>query len=118
MFCNKCGSEILDGAAFCSKCGQPVAAVGPSAPAAETFTVTFARESQWFAVNPAVKIVVDEKDEYRIDNGQTIRVPMTRGTHGVVFKCGIRNKSIELNVAGDTALRLKWNRITGSLVVK
>lgn len=121
MFCRKCGGEIVPGAAFCAKCGNPVdpspVATG-SAATASVFTVTFVRESQWFAFNPAVKIVVDERDEYRIDNGQTVRVPMTRGTHSIDFKCGIRNKIIDLTVEGDIELHLKWNRVTGSLTVR
>lgn len=84
----------------------------------QTYTVTFTREKQWFAINPAVKIIVDERDEYRIDNGETIRVPITGGVHGVTFRCGVRNKVIQLEVAGDLSLDLRWNRLTGSLIVK
>ena len=105
---------------YCPKCGKPVSAAASNG-AAEAgtagYTVTFTRENQWFAINPAVKIVVDERDEYHIDNGQSIRVPMAAGTHSVVFKCGIRNKVIDLTVQRDLELHLKWNRITGSLNV-
>ena len=133
MFCNQCGNEIAPGAAFCNRCGSPVAAFSTDSAAAQAFsadpaqafgaaaqgfTVTFEREKQWYAVNPAIKIIVDDRDEYRIDNGKTIRVPMAPGTHSVVFKCGIRNKVIELTVQQDLTLHLRWNRITGSLVVK
>lgn len=125
MFCNKCGSELVPGAAFCLKCGQPVApapasggeAAAPQTPQAR-HTVTFIRASQWYAVNPDVKIIIDDRDEYRIGNGQTLRIPMTPGTHSVVFKCGIRNKIIDLTVTQDLELHLKWNRLTGSLGVK
>ena len=117
MFCNKCGTELVPGAAFCLKCGQPVAPTAEGV-SAHAFVVTFIRESQWFAVNPGVKIVVDDQNEYRIDNGQTLRIPMTPGTHNVVFKCGIRNKIIDLDVQRDLELHLKWNRVTGSLTVK
>ena len=121
MFCNQCGSEIQPGASFCSKCGHPVETVaredGPKTQS-RVFTVTFIRESQWFAINPGVKIIVDDRDEYRIGNGQTLRVPMAPGTHNIVFKCGIRNKIIDLTVRQDLELHLKWNRITGSLTVR
>ena len=139
MFCNKCGSVLQPGMAFCPKCGNPTGAVSsgeytkpestespeiPKSPGnseiseSRQFTVTFVRENQRFAVNPAVSITVDERDEYRIDNGQTIRVPMAPGTHSVVFRCGIRNKVIDLTVRQDLTLELKWNRLTGSLTVK
>jgi Predicted membrane protein len=120
VFCPKCGAELVPGARFCSKCGQEVGLAEPTAETAgvQTYTVTFTREKQWFAINPAVKIIVDERDEYRIDNGETIRVPMTGGVHGVTFRCGVRNKVIQLEVAGDLSLNLRWNRLTGSLIVK
>ena len=117
MFCSHCGAELVSGAGFCPKCGRPAAPAGAGA-GAPFFTVTFVREKQWYAINPGVKIVVDDRDEYRIDNGQTLRVPMTPGTHSVAFRCGIRNKVIDLTVRQDLELRLKWNRITGSLSVQ
>ena len=55
---------------------------------------------------------------YKIDNGETIRVPMIGGIHGVTFRCGIRNKVIQLEVAQNLNLNLRWNRLTGSLIVK
>lgn len=120
MFCNQCGNELKPGTAFCPKCGHPVNAAssnGAAAGGANQFTVTFTRENQWFAINPAIKIVVDDRDEYHVDNGKSIRVPMAEGIHNVVFKCGIRNKVIDLTVQRDLELHLKWNRITGSLMV-
>lgn len=120
MFCPKCGSQLVPGARFCPKCGcEPGAAAGEGETAsARTYTVSFTREKQWFAINPAVRLVVDDKDEYRIGNGETINVPMAAGEHGLVFKCGMRNKSIRLEVDRDLSLKLRWNRLTGSLVVR
>ena len=120
MFCPKCGAQLVPGARFCPQCGQEAGAPEQAAETAgsQVYTVTFIREKQWFAINPAVKILVDERDEYRIDSGETIRVPMAAGVHGVTFKCGIRNKVIQLEVRSDICLNLKWNRLTGSLVVK
>ena len=31
MFCSSCGTEVLDGAAFCQKCGTKLGAVDPTA---------------------------------------------------------------------------------------
>ncbi len=119
MFCNHCGNEILPGASFCSKCGNPVnlAEDCSTSTAPIVYTVTLSRENQWFAINPKVKIIVDDQNEYKIDNGEVLRIPMTLGKHSVVFQCGIRNKVIDLDVQQDLALHLKWNRITGSLMV-
>lgn len=35
MFCSNCGAEAKDGAAFCPKCGSPLTAPQPTAPAAQ-----------------------------------------------------------------------------------
>jgi len=32
MYCSKCGTNVTDGAAFCSACGQPTAVAAPIAP--------------------------------------------------------------------------------------
>ena len=123
MFCNRCGFEIVPGAAFCAKCGAPVSSAGsaasqnPQQMRENVFSVSFIREKQWFAINPAVKVLIDDRDEYAIDNGKTIRIPMTAGTHSVAFRSGIRNKIIELDVQRDLEIHLKWSRVTGSLVV-
>ena len=125
MFCSQCGGGLVPGAAFCPQCGQPVNPENSGArenaaeePKPAAFDVTFTREAQRFAVNPDVKIAVDERDEYRIGNGETLRIPMAPGTHSVVFRCGIRNKAIELDVRQDLALRINWSRLTGSLKIE
>ncbi len=82
------------------------------------FEVTFSREKQWFAINPKVKIKVDECDLYTVENGQSIRIPMYAGVHSIVCSCGIRNTCIELTVQQNIGLHLKWNRLIGSLEVR
>ena len=82
------------------------------------FTLTVNRANQWFAVNPSVKIVVDGKAEYSIENNSSINIPISAGAHNIAFSCSIRNKILDINVVGDMTLNMKWNRITGSLVVE
>ncbi len=129
MFCSKCGNPIQPGTNFCSRCGHPVHPESGDMGSSENnrtdageltkpYEITFSRENQWFAVNPDVKIIIDERDEYRIGNGQTIRIPMLEGEHSVVFNCGIRNKCISLTVYQNMEIHLKWNRLTGSLSVR
>lgn len=117
MFCNKCGSEIVGGAKFCSKCGNAVTHVSNSVDD-RMFTLTINRAKQWFAVNPAVKIIVDGDAEYKIDNGATVNIPVTAGIHNVVFSCSIRNKIVNVSVNDNVTLNIKWNRVTGSLEVE
>ena len=58
MFCNKCGSELPDGAKFCKKCGAPVkAAQDPSLPskAPETLGKRTPFVKSWSQKNIAVR---------------------------------------------------------------
>ena len=121
MFCTKCGNHIVDGAKFCSKCGQSTNQAANNITGNNgvgTFTLTINRAKQWFAVNPAVKIIVDGGAEYKIDNGETLNIPITAGTHNIAFSCSIRNKIVNVNVSDNVALNIKWNRVTGSLEVE
>ena len=80
--------------------------------------MTIHRAKQWFAVNPAVKVVVDDNTEYKIDNGSTLYIPISSGVHNIAFSCSIQNKIVNVNVANNVTLNIKWNRVTGSLEVK
>ena len=118
MFCSKCGNEIVAQAKFCSSCGQPVSASNSGTSNNGSFTLTINRAKQWYAINPAIKVVVDGSAEYKIDNGSTLNIPVSGGTHNIAFSCSIRNKIVNVNVADNVTLNIKWNRITGSLEVE
>lgn len=117
MFCSKCGAEIVDGARFCLSCGQAIGG-GSHENTGTGFVLTIIRAKQWFAVNPAVKAVVDGHAEYRIKNGESLDIPISAGLHRIEFSCSIRNKIVDIDVTGNSVLNLKWNRMTGSLEVK
>lgn len=117
MFCNRCGSKIVGGAKVCSKCGNAVSHVAGGVNDG-MFTLTINRAKQWFAVNPAVKIVVDGGTEYKIGNGATVNIPVTVGTHNIAFLCSIRNKIVNVSVSDNVTLNIRWNRVTGSLEVE
>jgi len=121
MFCSKCGDEINTQSKFCPKCGHPVVLSNNTSSVQNNnkiLTLTINRAKQWFAVNPAIKAVVDGKDEYKIDNGSTLHIPISAGMHNIAFSCSIRNKIVNVNVTDNTTLNIKWNRITGSLEVE
>lgn len=120
MFCNKCGNEIVGDAKFCSKCGQPLSCATNSTTTGkvDTYTLTINRAKQWYLVNPAVKIIVDGGAEYKIDNGETLNIPVSPGAHNIAFSCSIRNKIVNINATSNVVLNIKWNRITGSLEVE
>ena len=120
MFCSKCGNQINEGARFCSQCGHAIAQPSDSISASgdKSYTLTITREKQLFAVNPAVKVMIDGRDKYQIANGSFVRIPISGGPHTVACSCGLRNKVLNIDVADDLSLDMKWNRITGSLEVK
>lgn len=116
MVCNKCGYEISSNAQFCPKCGYKIER--NNAIETDVYILTINRAKQWFAINPSVKIIVDEHTEYRIGNGKTISITIPAGVHTIGFFCGIRNKIVDINMSSDLTINIKWNRLTGSLVVK
>lgn len=121
MFCSKCGNEIAPQSKYCSKCGQLVALASNETAASDNTvgcTLTINRAKQWFAINPAVKIVIDGNAEYKIDNGETLNIPITAGIHNIAFSCSIRSKIVNINAANNVTLNIKWNKITGSLEVE
>lgn len=84
----------------------------------DSFTLTINRANQWFAVNPAITIVIDGSTEYKIDNGATLNIPITAGAHNITFSCSFRSKTVNINATNDVTLNIKWNRTTGNIVVE
>lgn len=121
MFCSKCGNPVDERAKFCANCGNALQACPPSpvntAPPHQ-FWLTVIRADQWFAINPAISITIDGKQEYQIENAATLNIPISAGSHTVYFSCGLRSKLVEVNITQNQVLNLKWSRATGSLVVK
>ena len=116
MFCSKCGSETSDTAKFCHKCGNKMTYAGSSSDNKE-FSLTINREKQWFAINPAMNILIDKKYEYKIENGKSLTVPVSSGRHNLIFSFSICNKIVDIDVVGDLILTVKWNRVSGDLEV-
>lgn len=120
MFCTKCGYEILGNVMFCPKCGQEISQLDSNTmeeAMARTYTLSIKRAEQWYLVNPPVKIVLDGETEYKIDSGEILNIPVSSGSHNIVFSSSIRKKIVDINVVGNVNLNLKWNRITGNLEV-
>ena len=123
MFCPNCGSELLAGAKFCASCGNPVSAISSNMDQTETeelknYIITIKRASQFYVINPAINLTLDDRESYKIANGETIRISVPSGEHTLTFSSGIRNKVVRVNVTGDFSLAVHWNRVTGSLIVE
>lgn len=121
MFCINCGTELEAQAKFCHMCGHSVNVKTNSSPNVgndEAGILIIKRENQWFAVNPSIKVVVDRTQTYALENGATLYIPVSAGTHDIAFSCGLRKNSTSVNVVNTTTLNVSWNRITGTLEVK
>lgn len=134
MYCQQCGSQLPDTAKFCGECGAPTGAtaqslgdvVSPSntgvnstASSSDMYRLTVIREKQFFAVNPSIYITVDNNmPRIPIDNADQVSIPISAGVHNLYFSCGPRSKSVDINVASDLVIVVRWNRITGGIEVR
>lgn len=110
--CPECGKEISDKAATCPNCGMPLRREDRG-----TYDVIITREKQWFLVNPKIKITVDAADEYSIENNSSITIPLTTGTHTILFSSGIRKTQTNIDVTENMNINVKFNRATGEIDV-
>lgn len=113
MFCKFCGHELSDGSAFCSACGKKLV----DAPKSDTVKITFFRVSQMFVINPPININIDGQKMLSIANGETLVLEMDKGPHNVVFSQGFRKRVLDFTASEDKCYTIKWDRITGSLIV-
>jgi len=110
--CPECGKEISDKAPACPNCGIPLRREDRG-----TYDVVITREKQWYLVNPKVKIIVDSADEYALENGSSITIPLTTGAHTLVFSLGIRKTQTDIDVTENMKINVKFNRMTGEIEV-
>jgi hypothetical protein len=88
------------------------------------FKVTFKRLSQRFAVNPPIKILTSH-GEYEIGNGGSIFISLPEGEQTITCICEVpfagislkREDKIIINVNEDLFVDLKFDRITGRIII-
>jgi hypothetical protein len=121
MFCINCGSEIPDVAKFCNKCGKSVVTSGkPGTPDGQNRSqciLTITRNSQFFLINPAIHILIDDKITHKINNGQSIQIPISHGMHKIIFSASIRKKVVDINIHQNETLYVFFDRLTGGIDV-
>ena len=110
--CPECGKEISDKAGACPNCGMPLRLEDRG-----TYDVTITRENQWFLINPAATILVDNINKYQLKNGSSIKVPLTTGDHTLLFSLGPRKTEAKINVTENMKIDMKMNRVTGEINV-
>lgn len=118
MFCNYCGASNPDDGKFCSQCGKPLASMTTPAPQSSVppmHTIEIFRESQTFLINPPINISVNGKNNFSIANGGTAKIELTEGIYELVFSQSMRKRVLNIDLVHDIFIKLKWNRITGSI---
>lgn len=108
--CPECGKEISDKAATCPNCGMPLRREDRG-----TYDVIITREKQWFLVNPKIRITVDAVDEYSLANNDSITIPLTTGSHTIIFSSGMRKTQADIEVTESMNIGVKFNRTTGEI---
>ena len=108
-YCSKCGNALQDNADICMNCG--CRAEG------NKFTVTFKRESQWFLINPAMKVNVvgPENTTLSIKSGEIQSVTLVPGTYQITVTCSFRTNRVDLVLNRNVAYRLAFNRFSGAI---
>ena len=110
-FCSHCGNQVTDNAEICMNCGCSVQ---------EKFVVTFQRASQWFLINPPIKVDITGEGYCKtlaIENGDTETISLPKGKYNLHFYASIRSTDCTLNLNQNTAYHLGWNRASGKLEV-
>lgn len=110
--CPECGKEISDKAPACPNCGMPLRREDRG-----TYDVVITRENQWFLINPAATITVDNVEKYKLKNGSSIKIPLPTGEHTLLFSLGPRKTEAKINVTENMNIDMKMNRLTGEINV-
>lgn len=110
--CTECGKEISDKAPACPNCGIPLRREDRG-----TYDVIVTRENQWFLINPAATITVDNIGKYELKNGCSVKIPLPTGEHTLLFSLGPRKTEAKINVTEDLKITMKMNRVTGEINV-
>lgn len=116
MYCFKCGAQIPDESVFCSKCGAKIQST--AVPATQTYVLTFDRASQLYAINPPIKIVIDNSVRLSIDNGKTEQVEMAPGRHKVELSGSFRTAKVDVDLQRDTLIKISFSRLSGKLIAE
>jgi hypothetical protein len=94
MYCKKCGIELTAEAKFCRKCGEPVKTISPQTikfgesknlqqrPGLDA-SISITRTARHTGSLGPIFIYVDGEYSAKVDNGRTVNIPISHGTHQV-----------------------------------
>ena len=101
-YCSHCGKEVQDNAEICMNCGCNVAT---------KHSITLKRESQWFLVNPAIKVEItgqNFKQELALKSGDIESVTLPDGHYHIHAHSSMKKQHLDVNL--NKNLTIKYNR--------
>ena len=97
----------------------PITQSAPPAPAGPSIaTLRLVRPNQFFVINPAIKVTVDDVPQMDLRNDSHVAVVLPAGKHTVCVKQSLRSTTFDIDLQADTSINVSWNRITGCIDVK
>ena len=137
MFCTNCGKQLVENAKYCIHCGKKIdgdiASTAVSTPEQAgplsadtpdiskeltTYKLTISRPDQFFLVNPAMNVCIDNQIKCAVENGKAVALDLPAGAHSIQIKASIRKREVNLTLNGDTELVLSFDRVTGGINAK
>lgn len=90
----------------------------PVAPATTKHTLKIRREAQFFLVNPAIKVSIDNGAPSDLVKDGALTFSLTSDEHTINFKSGIRETCVKINLCKQGTLGVSFSRSSGKLDVK
>lgn len=78
-------------------------------------TITIHGYTQWFAVNPDIKIYLNGRQIGKVGNGELFQTEIDSPCQ-LKFECSVRSAILNIDPSTDSDVYLSWDRVTGSLL--
>ncbi len=140
-YCVKCGTELNGQMRFCPKCGFPTeedrketslqnteqidstknlhsnseSLFIPTSNQLKAKVITIHGYTQWFAINPDIKVLLNGQLVGKVGKGGTLQVNIESPCQ-MKFECNLRSTNLNVDPSIDKDIYLSWDRISGCLL--
>ncbi len=80
--------------------------------------VTVKRDRQYFAFDMPVHVYVDGEERAKLLSDQSTTIEVPKGSHTILLKSNVRNKTISVDISKNTTYMVRFNRFFGNLTVE
>ena len=113
--CPSCGSsnvEQIDANRYqCPYCGNTFNSSSIMPPR----SICIHGYTQWFAINPDVKIYINGQLVGKVGKGENLQVNIESPSQ-FKFECNMRSAKVDVDPSIDTDIYISWDRISGCLL--